>query len=58
MIQNDVLFLLYFVTTPVHDSGSFLAHHQETKTTGPQTVDLKVKEVPLPHYTLGLLMMG
>jgi hypothetical protein len=24
----------------------------------PLTVALKVKEVPLPHYTFGLLMMG
>jgi hypothetical protein len=26
--------------------------------TDPKTVDLEVKQVPLPHYTLGLLMMG
>jgi hypothetical protein len=25
---------------------------------GPHTVALKVKQIPLPHYTLGLLMMG
>jgi hypothetical protein len=25
---------------------------------GPQTVALKVKEAPLPHYTLGILMMN
>jgi hypothetical protein len=25
---------------------------------GPQTVTLTLKQVPLPHYTLGPLMMG
>jgi hypothetical protein len=50
--------LLYLVTTPLRVSGSFLAHHQEAKSTGPQTVALKVKEIPLSHYTLGHLMMG
>jgi hypothetical protein len=66
-------FLLYIVTTPLRVSGSFLAHHQEAECTmrqwyfflllkqlsaGPQTVALNVKEVPLPHHTLGLLMMA
>jgi hypothetical protein len=31
---------------------SFISHP------GPQTIALKVKEVPLQHYTLGILMMG
>jgi hypothetical protein len=31
---------------------SFIAHP------GPQTVALKVKEVPLQHYTLGVLILG
>jgi hypothetical protein len=37
----------------VEESGCGVIPHP-----GPPTVALKVKQVPLPRYTLGLLMMG
>jgi hypothetical protein len=48
MNQYNAQFLLYFVTMTL----KFPSHP------GLQTLALKEKEVPLPHYTLGLLMMG
>jgi hypothetical protein len=66
-------FLLYFVTTPLHVPGSYLTRHQEAKCITRLSAGLGenflltqarrqslqiVKEVPVPHYTLRLLMMG
>jgi hypothetical protein len=48
--QHDALFLLYFVTAPFKATVG--------GPSGPPTVALEVRKVPLPHYTFGLLMMG
>jgi hypothetical protein len=44
---------------PLYESiAEPLSHVLGLPPRGPHTVDLEVKQVPLPHYTLSILMVG